>query len=600
MAGAKWSDDTKFTEGGECQIGDKIMGLRSGANFKFDFPSDGIKDGNGNYLIKWATTGAAADNFLQFTNGEAGTPLKIEADGADANVSIDLDLKGTGVLDVNGLFTINGTVSLNAIIDDDTMATATATNVPTAESVVAYIAATPGGAGGSNTELQYNNAGVLDGISSLTYNGTNVTSTRGAIIDGSSDEIQLKVQGNATQTSNVFEVEDSAASNLLTVDNSGNVDIALAIRHVGDVNNQVVFGTDTQDYQTGGSSRLDLSDSGVRMGGANSRVTTILDEDDMVSDSATALATQQSIKAYVDNTAGAAGGSNTQIQYNNAGTLDGDSGFTTDGAGAINIVGDLDVDNLNLNGNTIISTDAAGDINLTPDTTGDLVLDGLKWPQADGNANQHLKTDGVAQIGFTTATYADTYGASELLYSNGANTVEGLTTANSAMLFTNSSGVPAWSASMADGEVMIGSAGGSPAPSTLTPGTGISIANAGGSITISATGGGFAVATISGTSQAGAVNTMYIALNAGQTTLTLPGTFSVGDTISLVGSTANTGGWIIQTAAGDTVIYNGTATSGGGTITSSALAGQTIELVADVADTSWVVVDTVNTTLTTA
>jgi hypothetical protein len=54
--------------------------------------------------------------------------------------------------------------------------------------------------------------------------------------------------------------------------------------------------------------RQDISNSGVRLGGANSRVTTILDEDNMASDSATALATQQSIKAYVD---GATGESDT-------------------------------------------------------------------------------------------------------------------------------------------------------------------------------------------------------------------------------------------------------------------------------------------------
>ena len=73
-----------------------------------------------------------------------------------------------------------------------------------------------------------------------------------------------------------------------------------AIQHVGDLNNQIVFGTDTQSFETGGSSRLDISDAGVRMGAANSRVTTILDEDTMSSNSNTALATQQSIKAYVD------------------------------------------------------------------------------------------------------------------------------------------------------------------------------------------------------------------------------------------------------------------------------------------------------------
>ena len=46
----------------------------------------------------------------------------------------------------------------------------------------------------------------------------------------------------------------------------------------------------------------DFSALGLRLGAANSRVTTILDEDTLTSDSDTALATQQSIKAYVDNT----------------------------------------------------------------------------------------------------------------------------------------------------------------------------------------------------------------------------------------------------------------------------------------------------------
>ena len=81
---------------------------------------------------------------------------------------------------------------------------------------------------------------------------------------------------------------------------NGNLAVAANIQHVGDLNNEITFGTDTQDFRTGNASRIDLSDSGVRLGGANARVTTVLDEDAMGSNSATALATQQSIKAYVD------------------------------------------------------------------------------------------------------------------------------------------------------------------------------------------------------------------------------------------------------------------------------------------------------------
>ena len=85
------------------------------------------------------------------------------------------------------------------------------------------------------------------------------------------------------------------------------VTVGTEINHDGDTDNKIVLGTDTQDYQTGGSSRLDISDSGVRFGAANSRITTTLDEDNMASDSDTALATQQSIKAYVDSMVGGGG-----------------------------------------------------------------------------------------------------------------------------------------------------------------------------------------------------------------------------------------------------------------------------------------------------
>ena len=73
------------------------------------------------------------------------------------------------------------------------------------------------------------------------------------------------------------------------------------IIHKDDANNKISFGTDTQSFETGGTARINLSDSGLQIG-SGARVTTILDEDDLSTDSDTALATQQSIKAYIDAT----------------------------------------------------------------------------------------------------------------------------------------------------------------------------------------------------------------------------------------------------------------------------------------------------------
>ena len=59
--------------------------------------------------------------------------------------------------------------------------------------------------------------------------------------------------------------------------------------------------------------------------------------------------------------------------------------------------------NLDVNGNSIVSS-SNGDIAITPNGTGDVVLDGLKWPQADGTTGQVLKTDGSAQLSWVALT----------------------------------------------------------------------------------------------------------------------------------------------------------------------------------------------------
>lgn len=221
------------------------------------------------------------------------------------------------------------------------------------------------------------------------------------------------------------------------------------------------------------------------------------------------------------------------------------------------------------------------------------------YPSASGTAGKILRSDGTNNV-YSTSTFADTYSASTLLYSNGANTVTGLATANSAALVTNSTGVPAWSGTMTDGQVIIGSTGATPTAATLTAGAGVSITNGAGTITISSPDSGIAWNSISGTSQAAAVNNGYVALNSGQTTVTLPSTYAVGDVVILVGATANTGGWVLTASAGDTIRVNNATTSAGGTVTSAAVAGQTIEVVCDVANTSWVMTTTTSTILTTA
>ncbi|MCF1193361.1 hypothetical protein LRR18_17360, partial [Mangrovimonas sp. AS39] len=99
-----------------------------------------------------------------------------------------------------------------------------------------------------------------------------------------------------------------------------------------------------------------------------------------------------------------------------------------------------------------------------------------------------LRSNGTNNV-YSTATFADTYNVSTILYANAANAVSGLATTARAVMTTNTSGVPQWDA-LVDGQVIIGSTAGTPTAATLTAGTGITITNASNSITIDADAGG--------------------------------------------------------------------------------------------------------------
>ena len=51
-----------------------------------------------------------------------------------------------------------------------------------------------------------------------------------------------------------------------------------------------------------------------------------------------------------------------------------------------------------------VTTSSNGNITLTPNGSGEVIIDGLKHPQADGNAGQVLKTDGSGQLAFASVS----------------------------------------------------------------------------------------------------------------------------------------------------------------------------------------------------
>lgn len=104
---------------------------------------------------------------------------------------------------------------------------------------------------------------------------------------------------------------------------------------------------------------------------------------------------------------------------------------------------------------------------------------------AAGSTGQLLQSQGASALAtYTTATYPSTVTANNLIFATATNVVGQVSTANSATLVTNSSGVPSYTASMTNGQVLIGSTGATPTPATLTAAGSTVITNAAGSITI--------------------------------------------------------------------------------------------------------------------
>lgn len=201
-------------------------------------------------------------------------------------------------------------------------------------------------------------------------------------------------------------------------------------------------------------------------------------------------------------------------------------------------------------------------------------------------ALQMLQSGNLATPTWSTTTWPATTTINQILYSPAANQVTGLSTANSAVMTTTSAGVPVFSSSMTNGQVIIGSTGATPTASTLTAGAGISIANAAGSITISGTGGGMGWTEVTGTSQAMSADTGYIANNAGLVTLTLPVTAALGTAISIIGKGA--GGWQVAQNSGQSIRFGSvTTTVGVGGSLASSSSGDSINLICTTANTVW-------------
>ena len=94
---------SEFLDGQEVKDGDQVVGFIDGKNYRFNFPGEGIRDADGNFLLKYSSSGISSVNYLQFLNSITSQPVKITSQGSDANIDIEINPKGSGKVSISGI-----------------------------------------------------------------------------------------------------------------------------------------------------------------------------------------------------------------------------------------------------------------------------------------------------------------------------------------------------------------------------------------------------------------------------------------------------------------------------------------------------------------
>jgi hypothetical protein len=223
-----------------------------------------------------------------------GTANEIDVDSSDAsNVVVSL----SATIDTPGTFTIGTTVVLDSIIDDDTFATATNTNIPTSESVKAYVDSSASGlvdsVTGTANEVDVDNSDAANPILSLSATidtpGTftiGTTVVLDAIIDD--DTFAIASATNIPTAESVKAYVDAVESGL--------VDSVTGTANQVDVNNG-----DPANPVLSLSATIDTP--GTFTIGTSTVTDEIINDSTMATATTTNLSTSSAIKSYVDNVA---------------------------------------------------------------------------------------------------------------------------------------------------------------------------------------------------------------------------------------------------------------------------------------------------------
>jgi hypothetical protein len=299
---------------------------------------------NSNFEEVYQLVGDGSTGLLttSITNGD----LKLQANGTGAIEIDNLTITNSAITSIttNSDVTISGNGTGNVVLESltvngTTLSSSDSSKITLAESVDITGDLTVSGA----FDLEGLAVGTLD-VDNLNFNDNIISSDSNADIiltpGGTGDVVAGAIRIHGTSLS----ADDSSTINIneglivdgdLTVSGSFDLDSGISI-----TDNTITTSASNANLEinASGSGTVVLENLKV---GTGETVTTILDEDAMGSNSATALATQQSIKAYVDST-----------------VTGQDLDITADDSTALSI--DLDSETLHFAGGTGITTTVSG------------------------------------------------------------------------------------------------------------------------------------------------------------------------------------------------------------------------------------------------
>jgi len=190
------------------------------------------------------------------------------------------------------------------------------------------------------------------------------------------------------------------------------------------------------------------------------------------------------VRAGVSDIPITAGGSSGQVQFNNAGALDGSSNLTYDGS-SIMVLGSTAVAELRIRNTLRLYGATSGYVGLTVPAAAGTTTYSL--PTADGTSGQVLTTNGTGALSWTTVSGGGGGGGVTSFSGGSTGLTPALATSGAVALggtLAVSSGGTGQT-SFVDGELLIGnSTGNTLTKATLTAGTGVTITNSAGAITI--------------------------------------------------------------------------------------------------------------------